>query len=372
MIEEEDSIFASYAGGPTGLRISFSQEPTEIIASGEYIFTKITLHKNNQQLGLRFANFHEYTNDNGITFNLESDNGDMPLYARIVEKDNSGKMHLVHNHNYERVLVAHENECPACSTYKPCSKSSYHSISVTAEQNELMLYLQVYHPPLPDAASSSLYYLLVSTADRSVFVLSNPFRIVEEIHLSTNALKRKLKARYLRWLSDFMGSLIPDDDAAEDSWVALDNAITHKLRAIGALVDDAPPPQLEDVEKLIIPLLKAIAQGQLGNTFPVQKQYFNGWTIAHFACALGFSNVVANLTGVDTDVVDMNGRRADYYATLWGYRAIAELLNKNAKRKLSAPSPSFPNKPPLPPPRTKFVIPPKLQAASAKQYPLVT
>lgn len=137
---------------------------------------------------MRFANFTEYTNDNGITFNLESDTGDMLLYARIVEKDNSGKLHLVHNHEYERVLVAHEHECPTCSTYKPCPKSSYHSISVNAEQNELMLYLQVYHA-LPDAvANSSVFYLLVSTADRSVFVLSNPFKIVEEIHLSTNGM----------------------------------------------------------------------------------------------------------------------------------------------------------------------------------------
>jgi hypothetical protein len=100
------------------------------------------LHKNNQQLALRFANFTEYSNDNGITFNLESDFGDLPLYARLVEKDSNGKLHLLHNHNYERVLVAHEHECPACTAYKPCSKSSYHSISVATEQNELMLYLQ--------------------------------------------------------------------------------------------------------------------------------------------------------------------------------------------------------------------------------------
>jgi hypothetical protein len=55
---------------------------------------------------------------------------------------------------------------------------------------------------------------------------------------------------------------------------------------------------LDDVEKLLQPLLKAIAQGQLGNTFPVQKQYFNGWTIAHFACALGFATVMSSLKGM--------------------------------------------------------------------------
>lgn len=57
-------------------------------------------------------------------------------------------------------------------------------------------------------------------------------------------------------------------------------------------------PPLDDIEKLVIPLINAIAQGQLGNTFPVNKQYFNGWTIIHFACVLGFTAVINLLPSI--------------------------------------------------------------------------
>lgn len=240
------------------LKLSFSQEPVEISALGDFIYSKITILKNGQELAMRYANFSKYTNDNGITFMLDTDTGDIQLYARIVEREANGKLHLVHNPLLERVLYAHEHECLACSNYKSCPKSSYHSISVSSEKNELMLYLQVSLIPLPEAPNNSFhqFHLLISTADRSAFVLSPPFKIVEEITLSSNSmittsvqfiffniyftttpflttpkdLQRKLVARHLRWLTDFLGAMLPDDDHAEDAWVALDNAITHKLR----------------------------------------------------------------------------------------------------------------------------------------------
>jgi hypothetical protein len=119
---------------------------------------------------------------------MDTDIGDMKLYARIVQKDNNGKLHLVHNHDHERVLIAHEHECTACAEYKPCPKSSYHSISVAAEHSELIMYLQASHYADPDEATTDLYHLLISTADRSAFILSAPFKIVKEVNLSNSRM----------------------------------------------------------------------------------------------------------------------------------------------------------------------------------------
>lgn len=158
----------------------------DIVASGEFIFSKVTILKNGQELDMRYAHFTEYTNDNGLTFTLETDIGEINLYARIVQKDANGKLHLVHNPEYERVLTSHEHECTLCFEYKPCPKASYHSISVSSEKNELMLYFQLYLYPLLEA---SKYHLLVSAGDRSAFVLSPPFKIVQEMSLSNNSMQ---------------------------------------------------------------------------------------------------------------------------------------------------------------------------------------
>jgi len=70
-----------------------------------------------------------------------------------------------------------------------------------------------------------------------------------------------------------------------------------------------------------------------------------------------FSSHHISPLGVDIDILDMNGHKALYYASLWGHNNVEDLLTQSAKPKISSP----------PAPRPKFVIPPKFPT-SPKSY----
>lgn len=60
---------------------------------------------------------------------------------------------------------------------------------------------------------------------------------------------------------------------------------------------EAPFPAIDDVERVAQKLIACIT-AQSGGTFPAQKQHFTGWTVLHFACALGMGQVASLIIGL--------------------------------------------------------------------------
>lgn len=157
------------------LQLSFSNEPSAILASGEYLYAKVKILRDNKALNLRYAKFVEYTNNNGLTFSVEmGDSEEITLFVRVATRDNKGKLQLVHNPtSSNRVLSAHEQSCSACLNFKACSRSCYHSISVTVDESELMLFLHM------QSDTPTPCQLLISTSNRNECALSSPVTIVD-------------------------------------------------------------------------------------------------------------------------------------------------------------------------------------------------
>lgn len=75
--------------------------------------------------------------------------------------------------------------------------------------------------------------------------------------------------------------------------------MTNDLIAIGSLAPEATVP-LADLEPLLVKLIHSISKTKPGNIFPSQRQFSNGWTMLHFASALGLAKAVEILPGIRT------------------------------------------------------------------------
>lgn len=297
---------------PNIISVVITKEPLDLIRPGECVSVKVKLvHLDDKsEVKIRSASFYRLVSDNGLIYQLKLQEGEVFLLLRLVEGDEN--LILVKPENStQNVLQTQEYIKNKNSSfyYRPKAHSVFNTpLGVILEKNELDLFIKIMASPQDDSYNGGYRILFntINNLDVSEFSITRKIEVLERDY-------RIPKNTFLKELITFLKEMD-----------VRNNELKEKIRECEKLPVETPTQRVEEYIRAIIPILLQSKPNVLS------KQNYNGKTILHYCCALGYASLIKDIIGKmktsEINLLDINTRTALFFAVEAGHKGITKTL----------------------------------------------